>query len=349
MSRTKRAAAILTNADELEAALLEHRNYWERAAYSTAPVNRSQVETYVNDFYQGELKCDPPKCVWIDSPRQAKRAVKGMEWDFDTRRIIDTKLNDAGVQAERDVASPPLDRIRKAFEQLRHPLHIGRRSRLWRWREMPNGGAHDNLRAFAFVDFFVTKIGWFKSLKPWLSVLASCNGIWFRKGTIVLMDTPEILHADDQARLHCENGPALRYRDGFEYYCLHGIWVPQQYVLTQADNISLTDVLQEPNAEVRLALINKVGFSRLVGTVRHWTISEAQGNSLIEFRIKGVQFVRALHVRWQDKTGQKETVIPVPTRKSEFGLDCPEDIDDCEQVRRWTLGWPKEAIAVAET
>jgi hypothetical protein len=57
--------------------------------------------------------------------------------------------------------------------------------------------------------------------------------------------------------------------------------------------------------------------------------------SLIEFRIKGVQFLRALHIRWQDKTGQKETVIPVPSRRSEFGPDCPEDIDNCEQVRRW--------------
>ncbi|HEV8724457.1 MAG TPA: hypothetical protein VGW77_27885 [Candidatus Binatia bacterium] len=189
----------------------------------------------------------------------------------------------------------------------------------------------------------------FKPLKPWLTVLSGCSGIWFHKGTIVLLDTPEILRADDQHRLHCEGGPALRYRDGLEYYFLHGIRVPKKYVFTEANEIGMTEVLQERNAEVRLALISKVGFSRLLGTVRHWTISEAHGNSLIEFRIKGIQFLRALHVSWQDKTGQKETVLPVPSRRSEFGADCPDDIDDCEQVRRWTLGWPKEAMAVAET
>lgn len=46
-----------------------------------------------------------------------------------------------------------------------------------------------------------------------------------------------------------------------------------------------------------------------------------------------------------DKTGSKETIIPVPHRKSYFGTDIPEDSDDCQQVRRWTLGWPREAIA----
>jgi hypothetical protein len=160
---------------------------------------------------------------------------------------------------------------------------------------------------------------------------------------------PEILRADDRARLHCENGPALRYRDGDEYHFLHGIRVPERYAVAGPDEISLTDVLAERNAEVRMALISKIGFTRLLGNVRHWTISEASGNRLIEFRIKGTQLARGLHLKWRDKTGKKETILPVPHRRSYFGTDVPADIDHCEQVRRWTLGWPKEATAVAET
>lgn len=160
-------------------------------------------------------------------------------------------------------------------------------------------------------------------------MLASCGGIWFRQGTIGLLDTPEILQADDQDRLHCDDGPALRYRDGREFYFLHGIRVPKEYVFAEAKDISLTQVLQQVgNAEARLALINKVGFIHLLGTVRHGTISEGNGNSLIEFRLKGVQFLRALHVKWHDKIGQKETVIPVPSTRSAFGPACPQDIDD---------------------
>jgi hypothetical protein len=324
-------------------ALRDHRDCWERIALSTVPANRSEIESQVGEFYRNALKCNEPKYIWVDSPRQAKRAQKGIDFDWETGKIIDNMFHDASVQAQKHTAARFVD---QALVGLHHPLYADRRSLFWDWMQY---GVTHHLRSYAFVDFFVTNIGLFKTLKPWLTVLAGCGGFWFRKETIVLLDTPEILRADDQHRLHCEGGAALRYRDGLDYYFLHGIRVQKKYVFAEANEISMTEVLKQPNSEVRLALISKVGFPQLLGTVRHWTISEAHGNSLLEFRIKGVQFLRALHVRWQDKTGQKETVIPVPSRRSEFGADCPEDIDDCEQVRRWTLGWPKEALAIAET
>ena len=48
---------------------------------------------------------------------------------------------------------------------------------------------------------------------------------------------------------------------------------------------------------------------------------------------------RGPYLKWRDKTGWKETIVPVPHRKSYFGTDIPEDIDACQQVRHWTLGW----------
>ena len=79
-------------------------------------------------------------------------------------------------------------------------------------------------------------------------------------------------------------------------------------------------------------------------------MSKANGNSLIEFKL-GRQYglLRVLHLTWRDKTGSKETVIPVPRTKRQFGRDCPENIDDYEQVRRWTLGWPKDVEILAES
>lgn len=101
-----------------------------------------------------------------------------------------------------------------------------------------------------------------------------------------------------------------------------------------------------------MAVIKKIGFARLLATTRNRIVSEVEGNSLIEFKL-GIgeghnQYLRALRLKWQDKTGAKET-MPVPRLARQFGEDCPENVNDCEQVRRWTLGWPKEAMAVAET
>ena len=85
-------------------------------------------------------------------------------------------------------------------------------------------------------------------------------------------------------------------------------------------------------------------------------VSKANGNSLIELRIRkhhptrnGGSWLRVLHLTWQDKTGPKETIIPVPRTMRQFGRDCPDNINDCEQVRRWTLGWPKDVEILTET
>ncbi|MGH7844511.1 MAG: DUF6745 domain-containing protein [Candidatus Binatia bacterium] len=347
----------------------EHGEKWQRIACSSIPADRPRVEQSVAEFYQTQLKCEAPRCIWIDSPRQVNRADKSTESEermFHTRDLIRAKLG-AATQAGRayfqQVPPERLAELENAIGQIRHPLNLHQRGRwswLWHHTKTPDDGEHDDLTGIAFIDFLMKIpldelrpseefIRLMLALKPWIFVIASCNGLWYRKGAIILMDTPEILRIDEQGRLHCEDGPALRWRDGVQYHFLHGIRVPEQYVFAKPDEISLADVVEERNAEVRLTLINKIGFSRLLGTVRHWTISEANGNRLLEFRVKGTQLVRGLHVKWRDKTGEKETIIPVPSRRSYFGEDCPADIDDCEQVRRWTLGWPKDALAVAET
>ena len=54
---------------------------------------------------------------------------------------------------------------------------------------------------------------------------------------------------------------------------------------------------------------------------------KANGNSLREFRLRDVR-VRALHLVWVDKHSKKETVLPVPRTKEQFGYDYPDNIND---------------------
>jgi hypothetical protein len=60
--------------------------------------------------------------------------------------------------------------------------------------------------------------------------------------------------------------------------------------------------------------------------------------------------VRGLYVRWKDKyDAPLETIISVPRTKTQFGEDCPEDVNDAEQVRRWTLHMKPEERLIVET
>jgi hypothetical protein len=101
--------------------------------------------------------------------------------------------------------------------------------------------------------------------------------------------------------------------------------------------------------EVRAALIAKIGLLRLLRTTKHRVISKRKGHSLVEFTFPGWSWsedkephavptlrFRALHLTWRDKTGPKETILPVSRTQREFGNDRPTNIDSCEQVGRWT-------------
>jgi hypothetical protein len=338
--------------------LREHRRKWEAIASSTAPADRKRVERRFRKFYKTVFKKEPAPLFWAISPRDAKGVRKplhvkeGEKWygtDFDTPSAINRTIREIIDELK------PKPELVEAMNRIRHPLDIGFR-RTWRlfWgSDRPNIGEHNDLRREALLDCCLRdrdpRNEYVRAMLSWLYVVASCNGLYTMDRGVVFTETPEIIRFDDNARLHYEGGPAVRYRDGTEHYCLHGIHIPNKYAFARPDEITLPEVLAERNAEVRMMLISRIGFDKLLGTMRHWTISEANGNRLIEFRVKGTQFLRALHLKWRDKTGDKETVIPVPNRRSYFGDDCPDDIDDCEQVRRWTLGWPKEALAVAET
>jgi hypothetical protein len=124
-----------------------------------------------------------------------------------------------------------------------------------------------------------------KKLNGLIQAVSSAGFIWLHPRRVVFCNRPEIAKYDDRRRPHCEDGPALQYRDGYKYYAIHGIPVPEKYIETPADQIDFADIAKEQNGAVRMALIQKFGFRRLMDTVKHRRISEANGNALIEFKI----------------------------------------------------------------
>ena len=76
-----------------------------------------------------------------------------------------------------------------------------------------------------------------------------------------LIAPPTERHVDENGRLHNESGPAITYVDGWSLYFLHGVRVPESLVMGQW---SVEDVLEEPNAEVRRAAIEMMGWEHFI-------------------------------------------------------------------------------------
>jgi len=166
-------------------------------------------------------------------------------------------------------------------------------------------------------------------------------GYWIPHENICLVsERPQKIKTDNIGRLQDYNDYAISYSEGWGICAIHGVRVPEKYILTPIEKINPLEVLNERNAEVRTAVIKKCGFAHFLKHLPNKVISKDDSNALVEFNLGQGLSVRGLHLSWHDKTGGKETVIPVPSERKYFGEDCPDNIDDCEQVRRWTM-WSK--------
>lgn len=74
---------------------------------------------------------------------------------------------------------------------------------------------------------------------------------------------PCSIYRDSNDEMHCENGPAIVWRNGHCLYYLHGISMTEEQVMTPSNLMIPEMVMQETNVDVRRELIRKFGVDRL--------------------------------------------------------------------------------------
>jgi hypothetical protein len=341
---------------------------WRRIVLATHPSNRKRAERAVLEIYRRAGAPTKPKLIWLDNPLEYTDRVKkcltfgpqsgprSWAWSLSLRRDVahlgatryykESLVNEIEAAIAREV--PGLPPVLRFDDSIWTPTVYG----------------YSTARDFALMDFLNTPRH--QRFAPFMTATASCHAFVLSERAAILFERPLKIHLDAAGRLHNYDGPAVEYRgappgEKIIRSRFHGVAIDSKWLRTPADQITIDDVMKEQNAEVRSALIGKIGFERLLKTARYRTVSQHHGNRLIEFKFAGQQWrskehpridtlrFRALHLKWRGKTGDRETMLPVPRTLGQFGADRPANVNDCEQVRRWTLGWPKEALAVAET
>ena len=74
---------------------------------------------------------------------------------------------------------------------------------------------------------------------------------------------PCVVKTNSNDDLHCENGPAISWCDGYEEYALNGVWVTKEIVMTSKDKLDSKIILKETNAEVRREIVRKIGVEKI--------------------------------------------------------------------------------------
>lgn len=174
-----------------------------------------------------------------------------------------------------------------------------------------------------------------------LAAELTTTGFWFWPGGSVCLccERPHALRLDQQHRLHCEDQPAMSFRDGFNVYAIHGVELPQ-YVVERPNEITVAKIEAEQNAEVRRIMTERFGYGRY--------LSET-GAQVIDMDVIAVNTLdesfgsmpRALMV---DKQGQRWLVGTDGSTKRVYYMRAPNDANTCAQAHSALAGFDENQI-----
>ena len=117
-----------------------------------------------------------------------------------------------------------------------------------------------------------------------------CEWWWPRENVVIASEKPLSVRFDDQRRLHCEDGPAAAYSDGYALYAWHGTPLPARWV-EEREKIDPTEILRETNVEVRAAGAACIGWPRMLSALDYRVIDsdpDPSHGELIELKLEGL-------------------------------------------------------------
>jgi len=178
-----------------------------------------------------------------------------------------------------------------------------------------------------------------QQLDLWSEIAQSCGWWWPYKGLCIVADRPEIVRWEtdrDRPRLHCDSGPALRYRDGWEVYSWHGLRVPEK-LIEEPGAISVADIHAEQNQELRRAKLEIAGWERYLREAGARQIASDDTGELLEVDGlgDGDPIARFVHVR-------------CPSTGREYTLRVPPQTETARAGVAWTFNTPADTYQPAQ-
>ncbi|GAG31576.1 unnamed protein product, partial [marine sediment metagenome] len=91
----------------------------------------------------------------------------------------------------------------------------------------------------------------------------SCGFWWPYERLCLLSERPVEVLTNDEAVVHSERGPAIRYSDGHRVWVLNGVLVPSWLADLPEERIDPLRLLEIRNSSVRREFVRKVGIDRV--------------------------------------------------------------------------------------
>jgi hypothetical protein len=345
--------------DVQRAGLAEYGERWTRIRQSTARVDRAEAEEGVRRAYAAAGLAPPRHVVWGESPYEiaqkwarhssAGEGVRHLVIDMVRRRAeaavdravslaVRTALMDEPRLTRLPAYSSSIDEaILRACERVRPRLRT-RLFSLAKWTSLRRSQTFAN-SGFGFqsapilgaLEYLHDVAG----LRPHTRSLAGLwqiakNATWIipHEDVCWLSDRPDRLELDANARLHCANGPALSYADGWSAYAWKGVIVPA-WIIRRPELINVRNIGTAIDPQVRRCMIEILTPARFIAEGGACRVSQDETGVL-------------WRQRWRWEAWAAVEVIngspePDGTHKHYF-LQVPATVRSAREAVAWTYG-----------
>jgi len=180
----------------------------------------------------------------------------------------------------------------------------------------------------AFYEYFrnVLKIKDCEKLDGITELAKYCGWLNVYEDTVVFQDRPEVIKFDDRNLLHCEDGPAICYRDGYSVFAWHGVRIPAEWITNKA-GLAPETALNWENVEQRRCACEIIGWATILRKLDASVIDcddDPMIGTLVEVTIPDIGREKFLKVRCG--TGR------------EFALPVPPEMKTALDANAWTYG-----------
>jgi len=350
-------------APEQEALMLQIREEWLDLVFKNSLLDKQKAIDGVKFLYS-LAKLPEPLIIIVDSPLGCQYAanilgdqvgaqvgdqVGAQVWDQVGAQVGDQVGAQVGAQVWDQVGAQVWDQVgAQVWDQVGAQVRDQVRDQVW--AQVGAQVRDQQIRCFtsaeenilfdagwvSFYDYFrrigIVDHGLFDQYMEHIK-----NGVFytiFLKGVVILCGRPKYIKRDDFYRLHCADGPAILWPDGYANYFWHSIPVTQKLIETP-DKIDKDDLMREENAEVRRAMKEKLGdrFFKLLDVreiAREVVGSNGYAREAVLFRTNKPDPVAEEHIQFVQVTCHSTC--------REYTLCVPPNLTNPLAAVAWTFG-----------
>ena len=239
----------------------EYVDKYANLGLSTERVDFEKAKKFSDYYYEKIAKKKVSPVVVLRSPIEAWIAVckfHDQVYDQVSSQVYGQVSSQVDAQVDAKVRAQVGAQVRaKVYDQAKKLKLL-----LFIW---PHIDGHWWSNYFAFYDFMYNELGvtGYCDQYTWLHSSLDIGLFYPLDNICIISDRPSTIKRN-KTGLHCETGKALEYPDGWGFYSLNGIVVPEWIVKTPSENITIEQMLKIENVGVRRECLRKMGIDRLV-------------------------------------------------------------------------------------